>query len=347
MEINNKKVKVAVNIPYDIIKNGKPINEYSTQITTSVINLDETKVDIDMPEHIKYLDETLFTLDGLPQNMLISTISATGKINCKILLGNIDSYMKLSHDSILYIKYNGKIRSLQKKKSNSRKEKDIRCFENQLTMEIRVTGIKKINVKIFRNGSFQMTGCKSIVDCNIVLNKLINRLKTTIATIEQTENGSKITDQPFIHEVDDVDNVIKVIAFKIDMINSNFSVNYLINRECLYTILLSKNISCRYEPCIHACVNIKYVIENDPNNKVVSIFVFQSGNIIITGARNKEQISNAYNYIINILSENYQSIVKKDLINLLDNNDLKDILAELETLNSDENIVEEEDNIIV
>ena len=62
---------------------------------------------------------------------------------------------------------------------------------------------------------------------------------------------------------------------------------------------------------------------------------------------NKEQISNAYNYIINILSENYQSIVKKDLINLLDNNDLKDILAELETLNSDENIVEEEDNIIV
>lgn len=347
MEINNKKVKVAINIPYDIIKNGKPINEYSTQITTSAINLDETKVDIDMPEHIKYLDETLFTLDGLPQNMLISTISATGKINCKILLGNIDSYMKLSHDSILSIKYNGKIRSLEKKKSKSRKEKDIRCFENQLTMEIRVSGIKKINVKIFRNGSFQMTGCKSIVDCNIVLNKLINRLKTTIATIEQTENGSKITDQPFIHEVGDVDNVIKVIAFKIDMINSNFSVNYLINRECLYTILLSKNISCRYEPCIHACVNIKYGIQNDPNNKVVSIFVFQSGNIIITGARNKEQISNAYNYIINILSENYQSIVKKDLINLLDNNDLKDILAELETLNSDENVVEEEDNIIV
>ena len=131
------------------------------------------------------------------------------------------------------------------------------------------------------------------------------------------------------------------------MINSNFSVNYLINRECLYTILLSKNISCRYEPCIHACVNIKYEIPNDPNNKVVSVFVFQSGNIIITGARNKEQISNAYNYIINILSENYQSIVKKDLINLLDNNDLKDILAELETLNSDENVIEERDNIIV
>jgi hypothetical protein len=142
--------------------------------------------------------------------MLISTISATGKINCKILLGNIDSYMKLSHDSILSIKYNGKIRSLEKKKSKSRKEKDVRCFENQLTMEIRVSGIKKINVKIFRNGSFQMTGCKSIIDCNIVLNKLINRLKNTIATIEQTENGSKIIDQPFIHEMSEINNVINI-----------------------------------------------------------------------------------------------------------------------------------------
>lgn len=346
MELNNKTVKVAINIPYEMIKNGKPINEYSTQITTNVINLEETKLDVNILEQKKYLDESLFTLEGLPQNMLISTISVTGKINCKILLENIDKYMKLSQDGILSIKYNGKIRSLEKKKSKSRKKVDTRCFENQLTMEVRVSGSKKINVKTFKNGSFQMTGCKSIVDCNIVLNKLINRLQTTIAIIEQTENGNKIIDKPFIDNISE-GNEIKVLTFKIDMINSNFSVNYLINRESLYNILLNKNINCRYEPCIHACVNIKYAIPNDPNNKVVSIFVFQSGNIIITGARNKEQITNAYSYITNILNQNYQNIVKKDLINLLDNNDLKDILAEFETLNSDENILDDEDNIIV
>jgi TATA-box binding protein (TBP) (component of TFIID and TFIIIB) len=344
MEYKNNIVKVPIEIPQDIISRSL-INNYSTNISISSINLEETSINVIIPEDIQYIDQKIFSLNGLPSNMIISTISVTGKINCKINLDNINKYVKLSNDYIISIKYAGKFRYLESRKSKAKK-KDLKCFENQLTMEIRVSHNKQINIKLFKNGSFQMTGCKSINDCNIVLNKLISRLKNKIAIYDSTTN--KIVEKPFIEDIDNGNSEeVKVYGFKIDMINSNFSVNYLINREILYNILLNNKVNCRYEPCIHACVNIKYSIENDPNNKIVSIFVFQSGNIIITGAKNKDQIYKAYDYIMGVLNENYNKIVKKDLINMLDNNDIKEILAELETLNTDNIISEEQDNIII
>jgi TATA-box binding protein (TBP) (component of TFIID and TFIIIB) len=40
-----------------------------------------------------------------------------------------------------------------------------------------INGEPKINIKFFSNGSLQMSGCKTINDVNIVLNKIINKLK--------------------------------------------------------------------------------------------------------------------------------------------------------------------------
>jgi len=343
MDTTNKTVKIPIGIPYEMMINNKsPINNYSTNIQVNNINLDESTLNIDVQQEIQYIDNLTLSLDDLPVNMSISTISVTGKINCKMVLENIDKYMNLSDDGILSVKYNGKIRPKQLK---SRKKKEVRCFENQLTMEVRVHGDKKINVKIFKNGSFQMTGCKSIKDCNTVLNRLICKLKNTYAIIDPETD--QIVDKCFMEDISS--EGIKVNGFKIDMINSNFRVPYSVNREVLYNILLEQKINCRYEPCIHACVNIKYPIVNDPNNKVVSIFVFQSGNIIITGARTREQINSSYNYIMDILTKHHDRIVKKDLINLLDNNDLKEILAELDVINMDPSEISEdvEDNILV
>jgi len=343
MDANNNIIRVPVKIPLEMLIDRMPINNYSTNIVVNNINLEESTMNIDVQEEVQYIDNIILSLEDLPSNMSISTISVTGKINCKMVLENIDKYIKLSDDGILSVKYGGKYRSLERKLKN-RKKKDIRCFENQLTMEIRVLGDKKINVKIFKNGSFQMTGCKSIKDCNTVLNRLIRKLKHTYAIIDV--ESEKIIEKRFMEDINEIEG-IKVNGFKIDMINSNFRVPYLINREALYNILLAQKINCRYEPCIHACVNIKYPIENDPNNKVVSIFVFQSGNIIITGARTREQINSSYNYITNILNSHNDKIVKKDLINLLDNNDLKEILAELDVINMESVEEEVEDNILV
>jgi TATA-box binding protein (TBP) (component of TFIID and TFIIIB) len=333
MEKNINIIKIPLKLPQDLIKENNLIISYNS-------------LDMIINNHNIYHDyiSKLLSLEGLPSTLIISTISVTGKINSKIILENIDKYIILSQDNILSVKYSNKIRCLEKK-INKSKKKNNRSFENQLTIEMRVIDDKKINIKIFKNGSFQMTGCKSLEDCNIVINKLLNKLKNTIGVLE---NGV-IVDKPFIEDIQDKE--LNINTFKVDMINSNFSVNYKINRNALFEILRLENVNCRYEPCIHACVNIKYSIPNDIDNKVVSIFVFQSGNIIITGAKNKNQINSAYNYITSILTKYYNIIVKKDIISMLDNNDIKEILNELELYNNNINIIQNnielEDNIIV
>ena len=257
----------------------------------------------------------------LPNNLKISTMSTTCKLGVDIYLENIDKYMELSENEIITIKYNQKIKSLDKtvlkkktKKSNNKN------FFNQLTLEIRPNSSNpdnKINIKLFKNGSVQMSGCKSIKDCNKVLDKLITNLSKEYGIIEDNQ----IVDKPFINDKEK----INVNNFKITMINSNFNINYLINRESLYNILLSKKITCRYEPCIHACVNIKYTTSDA--DKPVSIFVFQSGNLIITGAKTINQILECYKYITEILDENYESILKKDFNSILENEELMELLT--------------------
>ena len=269
----------------------------------------------------QYIDETIMNILLLPDKLKISTMSTTCKLDVDINLDNIDNYMELSENEIVTIKYNQKIKSLDKAVLKKKKKKSTnKNFFNQLTLEIRPNSsnpIFKINIKLFKNGSVQMSGCKSIRDCNKVLHKLIINLQKEYGVIE----NNQIVDKPFVNNKDK----INVNNFKITMINSNFNINYLINRESLYNILLSKKTTCRYEPCIHACVNIKYTTSEAP--KPVSIFVFQSGNLIITGAKTINQILECYKYITEILAENYDRILKKDFNSILENEELIALLT--------------------
>ena len=156
----------------------------------------------------------------------------------------------------------------------------------------------KINMKLFSNCSIQMSGCMSINNVNIALNKLLKVLSQPV--------DDKTT------YISDIKNA-RVEKYKIDMINCNYQVAMEIDRNKLYGLLLKKKIKCSYEPCIRACVIIKYPppIEN-PDIKDVSIFIFQRGNIIITGARSKNQVINTYNFINKILIEHQDELIKKN-----------------------------------
>ena len=88
-----------------------------------------------------------------------------------------------------------------------------------------------------------------------------------------------------------------------------------------------------YEPDIYPGVNAKYYWntnnhksdgicrctglcdgkgngEGDGNCKKVTIATFQSGNVIITGARKNIQTKSAYDYINNIFSKNIDDIIR-------------------------------------
>lgn len=279
----------------------------------------------------KYINTELLDMEKLGRCVKISTMSATCKLGVDIKLENIYNYMELKEDEIVTIKYKGQIKTLLKKKKKRKNSvKKIKSFQNQLTLEVipdaELFPDNKISIKVFRNGSCQMSGVKSLNACNYGLNKLIDNLKKELGII----NDGVIQDITFLEDKDK----IGVNKFKVDMINSNFNIGYQVNREALHEILVNLKVTCRYEPCMHACVNIKY--KPDSAIKNVSIFVFQSGNIIITGAKNTESILDSYDYINKLLSK-YKNEIKKNIINpnILNNLNNDKILKELFKLNGD------------
>lgn len=278
----------------------------------------------------EYINVKALDLSKLPENVSISTMSATCSLDVDVELANIFNYMTLDTNYITTIKFKGEIKSLEKQSKRKRK-KSVKSFQNQLTVEIRPDIVNlpdnKISIKIFKNGSIQMSGVKSLHACNLALGKLITSLSKEYGVIIE----NKIHDIKFISDK----NRIKVNRYKVDMINSNFNIKYEVNRENLYNILLNKKIECRYEPSIHACVNIKFRPTNSIKN--ISIFVFQSGHIIITGAKNIENITESFDYITQLLSTHQSEIQKSKISDILFDS-INDELRELLKVDEDDNL---------
>jgi len=192
-------------------------------------------------------------------------------------------------------------------------------FFNQVTAYIKLGTDRYINVKIFKNGSLQMTGIKKISECNNIINLLLDEIKVPINSNTLLALPTGVLLPEFITAKYEVNKMIelikktedlKVSSFSIRMINSNCKVPFKINRDALFQILKTEKIKCRYDPNSHACVNIRHdITENDK----VSIFVFQSGSIIITGGKTISDINSGYHYIMNLISKHYEVIKKKDL----------------------------------
>ena len=263
-------------------------------------------------EIIDYINVEENEIKDLPYGVKISTMCGKVKLNTTLLLSNIYDYFELSSNDILTLKINDdKIKTLIPSNKKKRKEKKkITKFYNQITIVLRINeneytdliNEKKLNFKIFNNGSIQISGIKSVTEVNRAINKLVHFLSTEL-TVE--ENGEEKTIQ-FIEEP------VTVSDFNIYMINTNFGIKYHIDRNKLYDLLSMKNYKVVFERCIRACVNLKYRPEkNNEEGFEPSIDIFQKGNIRIAGARNMSHIIESYNFIVNELYQNIEEIYKK------------------------------------
>jgi TATA-box binding protein (TBP) (component of TFIID and TFIIIB) len=277
-----------------------------------------------------FYQEKSLNLNNLPSELHISTMTITFNLATTFNVLNIGKYIDLSFGNILCVKYgpsgSNLIRSLIKYKLSKKKtKKKKKNFYNQASLVLGINNGKMINIKLFKNGAVQMTGCKNIQHFVDSLEKLFSFLLKEKAVYDTTEK--KIVDKPFVSHPQNI-ALSKISDFKIRMINSNFHIGFLINREILYNILSEDtHVTCTYEPCIHACVNIKY---NYQNKDTISIFVFESGSIIITGAKKKEHIIESYNYIIKKIYENYAMILKNNIEIYLENPEIKKSLFDIE-----------------
>jgi TATA-box binding protein (TBP) (component of TFIID and TFIIIB) len=184
---------------------------------------------------------------------------------------------------------------------------------------IKITNNRNIHVKLFSNGTMQITGCKTIYNFVEVMKILCRKL----LEIKFTYNliTKKTVKKTFVTEPDNI--IVEIIgALQIRMINSNFHIGFMIDRVILYKLLLEKKYECNYDQCSHAAVNLKYKCEGED----VSIFIFESGSIIITGAKNKNHICESYNFIVTFLHDNYNLIVKRDINKFLQRPDIKKII---------------------
>jgi len=145
-------------------------------------------------------------------------------------------------------------------------------FYNQITMGYTDVYSTK-SIKVFPNGSIQIAGCADLFDCDRIIKELTLILNTLL-------------------EINIPSN-----AFRVVMINTNFSLNYNISlNETLRVFSENKLFThVSFDPDRYSAVKIKFKPSNDM--KQVTASIFSTGKIIITGAETLKEIAFSYNMI--------------------------------------------------
>lgn len=180
---------------------------------------------------------------------------------------------------------------------------------------------KKINIKIFRNGSFQMTGCKHYDHANQCIKVIIQEFKL----------------YPSCYTLRDQDFHVYIISA---MRNVNFELGFKINREAL-GVYIHENTDFYVPPMTKGYMGVKINIPLDNVNDLkifkltfpkdgppletttnyleffskispdekklkqprqVSISVFQNGKVLMSGIDLDYQIDH-YNWFVNLIHE--------------------------------------------
>jgi TATA-box binding protein (TBP) (component of TFIID and TFIIIB) len=254
----------------------------------------------------------------------ISTMTVTANWGTQI---NLDKLFEQLKDYFIPIWYpdDGILKFEHKKAIMGASYKDIftnckvtsKSFFNQSTIVLRRrvdSGWKEVNMKLFANGGIQMTGVVSedfAVEC---VHWLLNIIR-------------QLPESPFKEEP-------RVQKVTVPLINTDYSIDHEIQQDALHRILVEEyNLFSMLEKTIYQGINTKffYNTNNSGNGicmceksckgqgngngegecKRITMSIFRTGKIIITGARKMEQIETAYNFLNNILKKHYSKVLIK------------------------------------
>jgi hypothetical protein len=264
-------------------------------------------------------------------DLRISTITTTAQLGTKILRDalfeqiTIIKYWDLN-DGVLKMEHGGATKGTCFKDIMQKKKDAKKGFYNQTTLVIRreISPLvwKEINVKLFKNGGIQMTGVRSLEMASAALHWLISYLSAT-CTAKPIFEGT-----PTIHKEE------------IQMVNTDFSIGAKVKRETLHRILMDTyRLNSSYESAIYQGVKTKYFFNAERpagkppglcpcaklckgtgdgakigQCKKITISPFQTGQVIITGARTMEQINEAYNFIKGVFTKHAHDVLRKQYV---------------------------------
>ena len=153
-------------------------------------------------------------------------------------------------------------------------------FYNQITLNYK--DISKKSIKIFSNGKLQITGLTCAFECNRLLTLIVKWLTNAF------------------------EESIYIIDSYIGMINGNFSIRKPIDLLAFnYLLCNNEHTLCIYNPESYPAINIKL----NHNGNRISVFVFGTGNIVITGSKSIPDMKHAYLFITNMMKK-YPNIYK-------------------------------------
>ena len=251
--------------------------------------------------------------EKLPDDVYINTMTIVCNINLSFNVSYIAKYIDMSLGTIKKVSHgrtgdNLTNRNLELKKRIKASNKNKKVFFNQVSLCVVVPSKKNkpVNMKLFSNGSIQMTGCKIIENAIEAIEVVFQELNKVKAIVDP--KSLKIVEKPFCDKPQNL-KLSSINTINVAMIVSKFMFPVKINRENLFRLFQKDKLECSFEPELHASVDLKYL----SGDKKISVFIFEKGSIVITGARNCQQITDAYNFVNNYLLTNHIAISRKNI----------------------------------
>tara|TARA_Y200000002_G_scaffold381380_1_gene395272 strand:+ start:736 stop:1938 length:1203 start_codon:yes stop_codon:yes gene_type:complete len=267
------------------------------------------------------------------------------KVHCDIKY-NLNPTEIGVHSLKYYIKDENGVMMHHRHSTNMHDKTEVKChFQNQLTLVWRFkssTGeMRCANGFIFNNGKIKTVGLKCNEDILLSYETLVNYFMEKCITPFSTKSSSKsLLSDIFTFNEMPVKN-LELFDTHPTMYNTDFSTHFKIMRDELFRIIIQEyNLTdSEYEPDIYPAVKIKFSWnklylkddncqpgkcycslkcngkgsgEGDGNCKIVTVCVFQSGKIIITGGNQSEQVYYMYRYMNDILKLYYEDIYYRE-----------------------------------
>lgn len=180
-------------------------------------------------------------------------------------------------------------------------------FGNQITLLLGVDG-NPVNIKLFKNGSVQVAGIRHLVDWTEIATCLTRWMKQSNIVGNVLEDATVID------------------SLKVCMICSDFDINTKFRPVKLLEVLRAELplLLSSHEACRHPAVKIKYMHNMDDDQdardgvckcetacggrgdgltrasscRKVTILMFHSGKVVITGAVTLQQVKDAHRFVV-------------------------------------------------
>jgi TATA-box binding protein (TBP) (component of TFIID and TFIIIB) len=200
-----------------------------------------------------------------------------------------------------------------------RNQKPTKIFGNQITLVSRLDDHPDVgSIKLFANGRIHLTGARTVENAETFVREVSKTLRSVAGQI------------PGTLWIDPMEE------FQVCMINSNCDLGFEVNRPSLVQYMTRNfpGISISYDPCMYPGVQIKFLwnaaVEMTPNGqgtcrclcahqgiqrctgkgrgdaigscRKVTISVFQTGQVILTGAQSMQQLDDAYAFVVSKLA---------------------------------------------